>query len=119
MSKAIRADLHGTIFVSSDKLTTGLQHDLRLVCRSEKCRSILKHVLKCCGNCKSCRRPAVSLSALTMTATFLNHLRGCQVFGEMILHQILTGIGASVKLVLINTGLVLHALHQLMTNPTI
>ena len=31
-----------------DKLTIGL-HDLRLVCTSEKGRSILKHVLKRCG----------------------------------------------------------------------
>lgn len=54
--------------------------------------------------------------AITVTATFLNHLRGCQVFEEMILHQILTGVGVSIKLVLINTGLVLHALHQLMSN---
>ena len=65
ISSRIRADLHGTIFVSCDKLTTGLRHDLRLVCTSEKCRSILKHVLKRCGNRKSCRRPAVSLSHAT------------------------------------------------------
>ena len=37
-------------------------YDLRLGCTSEKCRSILKHVLKRCSNRKSCRRPAVSLS---------------------------------------------------------
>lgn len=55
------------------------------------------------------------LKAITVTATFLNHLRGCQVF-EMILHQILTGVGVSITLVLINTGLVLHALQQLMSN---
>ena len=60
--QCVRADLHGTIFVSCDKLTTGLRHDLRLGCTSEKCRSILKHVLKRCSNRKSCRRPAVSLS---------------------------------------------------------
>ena len=53
-------------FVSCDEPTTGLRHDLRLVCTSEKCRSILKHVLKRCGNRKSCRRPAVSLSQATL-----------------------------------------------------
>ena len=57
-----RADLHDTIFVSCDKLTTGLRHDLRLVCTSKKCRSILKHILKRCGNRKSCRKPVVSFS---------------------------------------------------------
>ena len=30
------ADFHGTIFVSCDKLTTGLRHGLRLACTSEK-----------------------------------------------------------------------------------
>ena len=64
-SGIIRADLHGTIFVSCDKLTTGLRHDLRLVCTSEKCRSILKHVLKRCGNRTSCRRSVVGLSHAT------------------------------------------------------
>ena len=34
--------------------------------RQKKCRSILKHVLKRCdNNCKSCRRPVVSLSHAT------------------------------------------------------
>ena len=36
--RRLKADLHGTIFVSCDELTTGLGHDLRLVCTSEKCR---------------------------------------------------------------------------------
>ena len=31
--------------------------------RQKKCRSILKHVLKRCGNRKSCRRPVVMLVA--------------------------------------------------------
>jgi len=53
-----RAHLHGTIFVSCDNLTTGLRHDLRLVCTPEKCRSILKHDLKRCSSRKSCRGPA-------------------------------------------------------------
>ena len=56
----VRADLHGTIFVACDN---GLRqaHDMIYDCclRQKKCRSILKHVLKCCGNRKSCRRPVV------------------------------------------------------------
>ena len=71
----LRADLYGTIFVSCDKLRTGLRHDLRLVCTSEKCRSILKHVLKRYGNRKSCRRPAVSLSHVTKILTCKSALR--------------------------------------------
>ena len=73
--ESVRADLQGTIFVSCDKLTTGLGHDLRLVCTSEKCRSTLKHVLKRYGNRKSCRRPAVSLSHATKIVTCKSALR--------------------------------------------
>ena len=78
--RRLRAHLHGTIFVSCDKLTTGLGHDLRLVCTSEKCRSILKHVLKRCGNRKSCRRPAVSLSHATKIVPCKSALKtaGCE-----------------------------------------
>ena len=36
--------------------------------RKEKCRSILKHVLKRCDNRKSCLRPVVSLSHATKIA---------------------------------------------------
>ena len=61
-SHSFWADLHGTIFVACDKLTTGLQlvYDCRV--RQRKCRGILKHVLKRCDNRKSCRKPVVSLS---------------------------------------------------------
>ena len=55
-----RADLHGTIFVACDN---GLRqaHDMICDCRvrQEKCRSILKHVLKRYDNRKSCRRPVL------------------------------------------------------------
>ena len=66
-----RADLHGTIFVSCDKLTTGLRHDLRLVCTSKKCRSILKHVLKRYSN----RKLSVSVSHATKIVTCKSALR--------------------------------------------
>ena len=49
-------------------LTTGPRHDLRLLCTSGKCRSILKHVLKRYDNRKSCLRPVVSLSHATKIA---------------------------------------------------
>ena len=75
MARTFKADLHGTIFVSCDKLTTGLRHDLRLVCTSEKCFGILKQVLKRCGNRKSCRRPAVSFSHATKIVTCNSALR--------------------------------------------
>ena len=49
----VRADLHGTIFASCDKLTTWLTIGVYV-------RKM--HVLKRCGNRKSCRRRALSLS---------------------------------------------------------
>jgi len=47
------------------RLTAGPRHNLRLLCRSKKCRSILKHVLTRCDNYKSRRRPVVRLSHAT------------------------------------------------------
>ena len=71
-----RADLHGTIFCHMrQRLTTGPRHDLRLLCTSEKCRSILKHFLKRCDNRKSCRRPVVSLSHATKIVPCKSALR--------------------------------------------
>ena len=62
MSQNVRANLHGTIFVPCDN---GLQqaHDMIYDCcvHQKKCRSILKHVLKCHDN----RRPVVCLSHAT------------------------------------------------------
>ena len=40
---SITADLHGTIFVACDKLTTGLRHDLRLSQRFKTCFKMLRH----------------------------------------------------------------------------
>ena len=58
----IRLDLHGTVFVSCDKLTTGLRHDLRLPRRFKTCFKMLRHFSDVRTNRKSCRRPVVSLS---------------------------------------------------------
>ena len=62
----VRADLHGTIFVACDNCLRQA-HDIVHDCcvRQEKCRSILKHVLKRYDNPKSCLRPVVSLSHAT------------------------------------------------------
>ena len=75
----LRADLHGTIFVACEN---GLQlaRDMTYNCcvREKKCRSILKHGLKRCGNCKSCRtcRPVVmSLSHATKIVQCKSALR--------------------------------------------
>ena len=57
------------------RLTTGPRHDLRLLCTSEKCRSILKHFLKRCDNRKSCRRPVVNLSHATKIVPCKSALR--------------------------------------------
>ena len=64
--KNLRADLHGTIFVACDNCLRQA-HDIVHDCcvRQEKCRSILKHVLKRYNNRKSCLRPVVSLSHAT------------------------------------------------------
>ena len=66
MSQNVRADLHGTIFVPCDN---GLRQAHEMIydfcVRQKKCRSILKQVLKCCDNRKSCRRPVVCLSHAT------------------------------------------------------
>ena len=75
VNRPSRAHLHGTIFVACDKPLTGLRHDLRLACTSEKCRSILKHVLKRWDNLKSCRRPVVSLSRATKIVPCKSALR--------------------------------------------
>ena len=56
------ADLHGTIFVSCDKLTAGLRHDLRLPQRFKTCFKMLRHFSDIHTNHKSCCRPVVSLS---------------------------------------------------------
>ena len=72
---SVTPDLHCTIFVACNKLTTGLLHDVRLACLSEKCRSILKHVLKRCNNCKSCRRPVVSSLHARKIVLFKSALR--------------------------------------------
>ena len=75
-TEILRADLHTTIFVACDN---GLRqaHDMiydRCV-RQKKCRSILKHVLNCCENRKSCRRPVVSLSHATKIVPCKSALR--------------------------------------------
>ena len=63
---SLRADLHGTIFVAYDN-DLRQAHDMIYDCcvRQQKCRSILKHVLKRCDNRKSCYRPVASLSHAT------------------------------------------------------
>ena len=43
LSKDLRADLHGTIFVACERLTTGLRHDLRLSQRFKTCFKMLRH----------------------------------------------------------------------------
>ena len=65
--RLFRADLHGTIFVACDKLTTGLRHDLTTTWHDCDCRSFLKRVLKSYdifsdvhNNRKSCRGHVVS-----------------------------------------------------------
>ena len=72
----LRANLHGTIFVACDN---GLRqaNDMIYDCfvRQEKCRSILKHVLKRYDNRKSCLRPVVSLSHATKIAPCKSALR--------------------------------------------
>ena len=87
--ESVRADLHGTIFVACDN---GLRqaHDMICDCcvRQKKCRSILKHVLKCCDNRKSCRRPVVSLSHATKIVPCKSALRDTR---EM-RHNIFTSI---------------------------
>ena len=58
----LTGNLHSTIFVACNKLTTGLLLVYNCcVCQGKYC-SILKHVLKRCDNRKSCRRPVESLS---------------------------------------------------------
>ena len=64
-----RADLHGTIFVAC----------------------ILKHVLKCCHNHKTCRRPLVRLSHATKIVPCKSALRaGASIQGCLITSQLQT-----------------------------
>ena len=71
----VRADLHSTIFVACDKLTTGLRHYLQLSQRFKTCFKMPRHFSDVHANRKSCRRTFVSLPHATKIVPYKSALR--------------------------------------------